>query len=872
MSNYLRTKSLFILLIAEGILASCSTDNDGSNTTSTTDSNAACASSCIEAFVAQNYPASVCPDNQDLRCLCTKSNPSGLTVGEALLQCVLANCTGISTEQLGHLYSICSGIPGALPETHSTLTATVEVTNMSTDLPPAFATDSAPPATSTLPPSIPSPSSTDIVSSIVVASSTSPAALSSDDTTLVTSTTSTASSRQTLGVGHTTPDPQTSSSATAIADSSAKQSLSSGTIAGIAVGGVATAFAVFGLLFMFCCLRKRRKSKRGSDQWGSDSRRSKDKRRSVPSSFFGASPADPSAAVKAVSHAPYIPPAGGSQRRSFWRRSIKPEEIGVAVSPELPQKESPANSVHSHASASALLPDKPNWVSSKPSKSRSPDRIASTESTGTIFDEDINGLGLTAPSTTMRSGQPNPPPPRFNLRPLQPHRPPRLVLTQSGHGLPSDPRAQMYAMERQQRATGYTTQPRVPITPVYDNGNAPALLNAWTASAPQARPQLPPGPMRDPRVRLAPVAEKQRSNSSVYDSNASLPPSEPRGHESFSNQPRSSEAPRRLPSQSFTRYSTNPNPAVRSSTASSTTTFEDDDDYYSSMPAAPAAAQTNPPKPTIRHLSSHQSRPITLSPVIESPNRNRAPQFQPRPPAFVTYPPVPRTASVTNQAERLPLPRAGRYIDTRGPPPHPPTSFRAENPNTLTSASDKIGPSSSLAVNPPSSSSVRLVPSDSATEDTNNSFPSSRQGQEHGRSASPSETSSALLARRRVARSAALRAEDEAMRRRKEAEGRQALNEEANNIPMFLQSEEQVQQQGQGQGQKKWQMRNSNYAGEEWGPSGGEGKENEDERIFNPSANGGGQGHRRKEDEWRRQDMDMTPTSGRGGNLVLRVE
>lgn len=877
MSNYPRTKSLFVVLTAEGVLASCSTDKDGSDTYSTPSSNTDCASACIETFVVENYPASICPDNQDLRCLCTRYNPSGLTIGEALLQCVLANCIGVSTEQLGQLYSICSGISGALPETHSTLTATVEVTSMSTDIPPAPTTDPVPPSTSSLPPSIPSPSSTDVPSSIIVASGTSSITSSSDDTTLVTSTASTSSSRQSSTVAQTTPEPQTSSAPTALAQSTAKDGLSRGTVAGIAVGGVATAFIVFGLLYLFYCIRKRRKSKRYSDKSLSDSGRRRSRRHSIPSSFFGSSPADPPAAA-VISPVPYIPPAGGSQRRSFWRRSIKPEEIGVAVSPELTQKESPANSIHSQASASALLPDKPNWTSSQPvqqsqqARSRSPVRVASTGSTGTVFDEDVNRLGVAAPSARIHPTVQNQPP-YFNLRPLQPHRPPRLVLTQSGHGLPSDPRAQMYAMERQQRATGYAAQPRIPLTPIYDNGNVTAPLNAWTASAPPARPQLPPGPLRDPRVRLAPPIEKQRSNSSIYDSNASLPPSEPRGHESFSIQPVSSRPSQQFSSQPSVRNSTIPNPAVRASTASSTTTFEDEDDYnLSAPPAPPATLAAGPPassKPTIRHLSSHQSRPITLSPVIESPHRNGYPQ--PKLPRYVAYPPIPRPASVARQAERLPLPRAGRYIDTRGPqsltnptPPFASDEGLSNSDVTTNSWNGQGGPSSSLEAHPPSSSSIRIVPNEAISVNTNGSLSNSAQDREQhrGRSTSPSEHSSALLARRRQARSAALRIDEEAQQKKRgNAEARPTMGTETEHSPNLFGSRNQVLQQAQDQSNR----RAMDYEGSGWGALAEEGKENENEVTKL------GKSRNVTESDSRQRNMNMTPTRGRAGNKVLRV-
>src|SRR6266513_546644 len=51
-----------------------------------------CTTNCLESFISANYQASACLNNIDLTCLCTHTTPSGLTIGEAALQCLVSAC------------------------------------------------------------------------------------------------------------------------------------------------------------------------------------------------------------------------------------------------------------------------------------------------------------------------------------------------------------------------------------------------------------------------------------------------------------------------------------------------------------------------------------------------------------------------------------------------------------------------------------------------------------------------------------------------------------------------------------------------------------------------------------------------------------
>src|SRR6266536_2712464 len=83
-----------------------------------------CSSSCLEYFVIFNYPPYACPNTQDIECLCSTNTTAGLTLGEAALRCVVSDCSGL-VDANSQAYSVCSGVPNALPNTHSTITATI---------------------------------------------------------------------------------------------------------------------------------------------------------------------------------------------------------------------------------------------------------------------------------------------------------------------------------------------------------------------------------------------------------------------------------------------------------------------------------------------------------------------------------------------------------------------------------------------------------------------------------------------------------------------------------------------------------------------------------------------------------------------------
>ena len=297
-----------------------------------------CAVSCLQTFVTTNYPGSTCANTSDLTFVCTQKNISSLTIGEAAVQCVVSFCRG--QDQLNvSAYNVCIGVQGARPNTAQTITATLMGTSTTSS------------TMNNLPASISNPSATQEVSMIVMASGT-----PGVPTTLATMTSSRSSTTQ-IAPTYTT------AGAVAMPNQGGPQGgLGTAQVVGIAVGGAAIAVGVFALLMFILCVRKRRQAQRRSQ------RRSRIIETTPPpdyqtptkkgSTAFAVDPnllPVPSPNVRF--YAPQQPVE--EKRRSFWRKSIKPEDIGVAVPATVPGDVSPSSATSQH-SISRLLPMFPN--------------------------------------------------------------------------------------------------------------------------------------------------------------------------------------------------------------------------------------------------------------------------------------------------------------------------------------------------------------------------------------------------------------------------------------------------------------------------------------------------------------------------------
>ncbi|EXJ83174.1 hypothetical protein A1O1_06793 [Capronia coronata CBS 617.96] len=450
-----------------------------------------CAVSCIQAFATTNYSGSTCPNTSDLNFLCTQENTSGLTIGEGSLQCVVSFCTG--QEQVDtRVYSICDGIAGAQPKTASTITVTI------------IAPSTAASTMGSLPSMIGVPTSTEDISTIVMATDTptsaippSPATTPSPSSALTTELGSSSSS--------TISGPQGTTGAVGLPDrSTSKGGLSTAQVVGIAIAGAATVLIVLGMLMLAVCIRKRRRAQRRSQ------RRSRLVEPTPPPNYK--SPPKPiSPTFGNVNSSLAVPTSQGrfysaaqpmeEKRRSFWRRSIRPEEIGVAVSPKVPGESSPV-SISSQQSGSRLLssvPAKALWPAPlNVQGSRERQRLSQRPmSDATVFDDE--------PQTRFANSEPV----YVDNQPFILEQPPlgrRDRVAPPHLRLPAVPEV---AARRVSKAA------RIPLTPTYDNGNVNIM-------SPPRGFGSPPSDLKRGEVRptasqsSAPVAEHKLAPSSSY--------------------------------------------------------------------------------------------------------------------------------------------------------------------------------------------------------------------------------------------------------------------------------------------------------------------------------------------------------------------
>lgn len=388
----------------------------------------ACASACIETFVQQQY-SGACSQKGSLEFLCTTPNNSGLTIGEGGLQCIYSDCTGSDLEDIG-VYYICTGIANSLPETLGTITATRD--------PMA--------ATSTLlyPTSIGTPTSLETASGITTATGSPVVPNPQPSPSSMSLSIFPSSSSSVVSVPASTSAPPTS-------HTTSSKGLNNAQIAGVSVAGFATVAIACTLLTLLAWLRKRRGQQRRLD------RRSMQPDPLPPAAsspvILNTGPQTPVLENFYSNQRFYAQTPADEKRRSFWRKSIKPEEIGVAVSPEVPQKESPASTT-SHHTTSHLLPTDPMsplWPAPlRLSRQQQRPTIPAENSITTAGEtkSDPTGLAIRNHNLDLRV----PPNQVIERQPVRQQQPPSLSVTN------------MEARATRQNA-------RMPLTPVYDNGN-----------------------------------------------------------------------------------------------------------------------------------------------------------------------------------------------------------------------------------------------------------------------------------------------------------------------------------------------------------------------------------------------------------------
>jgi hypothetical protein len=245
-------------------------------------------------------------------------------------------CQGVNatTTVVTEAYNMCFGKANALPNTHATITATLEIQTSA----PSIVLVATTSIGSSLPSSIISVTSVPTIASLVTATG-SPTGLISLRIT-----------------GTPTAQGQTAQSSVAAANLTTPQ------IAGIAVGSGAAAILAIGGLILFGYLRRRKilRADRESDfgTFEEEHGNSMEMMFTVPADKKNGAfaPGGTKNGVAAKVAPPIPPPPIMTNPNMFSRRSIPTEEIGIAISPDMAQE---ADGGFGGRQPSRLLPEKP---------------------------------------------------------------------------------------------------------------------------------------------------------------------------------------------------------------------------------------------------------------------------------------------------------------------------------------------------------------------------------------------------------------------------------------------------------------------------------------------------------------------------------
>lgn len=323
-----------------------------------------CARPCLQSFISSNYPTQVCTA-QNFNCLCITPTITSYTLGEAALTCAYSACEDEITNANG-LYNLCTNIPGAIPNFHESLVASIV---------DASATESATQRRS-------SSASTGSGKTSRSSSSVSSTSKTSSTSTTSTSISSTSSSTSTSSRSITkTPDPTKAepppggstlppvvapSAANTSEPASTSSSLTKPQIAGVVVAAVGAAALSFGFCFFFVCHRRRQRTKerRESDASliGDKVLNSQDSSPDLSGNQAGLFA--PQSRPRSDGKPPLRVVTPSQRGWQEWRNTAdsNPQGIGLALGPETTREGPSPMTPASLGTNSQLLPDKPHYT------------------------------------------------------------------------------------------------------------------------------------------------------------------------------------------------------------------------------------------------------------------------------------------------------------------------------------------------------------------------------------------------------------------------------------------------------------------------------------------------------------------------------
>ena len=255
-----RLSTAILLLVSSCSVYSLPASHDTTSTASLANTVPNCAFECTEKLIEMQWPKSVCSDRSEINCFCKTNTASGYTLGEIVLGCMLSFCPqDVISASSSVGYSICKGVAGAVPNTHSTLTATLM-------------TETSSPTAGT----VTSSSSSDMTSSVESTSSLSETSTTSPTlSSIITSTLPHITTFQSpVGTGTEPVTPALSSDATASSSPTPtpggggdSNSLNAGSVVGVSVVSGLSGFFLVGVAIFFCYrkLKSKRREGKGRD-------------------------------------------------------------------------------------------------------------------------------------------------------------------------------------------------------------------------------------------------------------------------------------------------------------------------------------------------------------------------------------------------------------------------------------------------------------------------------------------------------------------------------------------------------------------------------------------------------------------------------
>ena len=327
-----------------------------------------CAQTCVESFVAENYQT-VCGPPPNFDCLCVNITPSGFTIGEGSLECLVSGCEDYTEKQALDIYAACAGVPDARPNTHAILTAVAtSIVSQTITTPYPTKTNS-----NIL-------SSRSHISSSISSTSASSTAFSTNSVRTTATSSSVHSSIFPLPSDTTTPTTTptatsefSTSSAKATATPAATHILTKPQIAGIAVASIGATALILGLCFIFLFFRKKRLQKRYTASSFGGGKVMENSLESTPDLAASSTgdferhdqpraelpPSMPRGPLRLVT-----PNTSSEDGWNHYQRSLDTEDIGMAVGPPVRNSTagpSPKSPTSNRTTDSHLLPDKPTY-------------------------------------------------------------------------------------------------------------------------------------------------------------------------------------------------------------------------------------------------------------------------------------------------------------------------------------------------------------------------------------------------------------------------------------------------------------------------------------------------------------------------------